>query len=71
MPEKPIFHDMLLVRKPISHDLFAAATFVWRAQRTVTIENLTQAARFLKTKASKQEIEDMVKVSEFLNTVCP
>jgi hypothetical protein len=65
------FKGTLTVRKPISHDLFEVATTIWRTQRTVTVANLSEAVKVLGVKADRPAIEDMVKVSEALNMICP
>jgi len=71
MARRPLFEGSLVVRKPISHALFDAATAVWKTSRTVTVEKLTETTRSLGVKATPEQIEDMVRVSEFLNTICP
>lgn len=68
--EKPI-EMKIRVSKPVTRDLYAAATFIWSTGRKVTRENLMALVKTQKIEADERSIDDMVKISDFLDMVCP
>jgi ribosomal protein L12E/L44/L45/RPP1/RPP2 len=61
----------LRISKPIQRDLYDAATFIWRTGQKVTKENLSAIVKAHHIKVDKASIEDMVKLSDFLDMICP
>ncbi len=70
--ETPKFEieETLRITRPVTRELYEAATFLWQTGRKVNEENLTKMADNLKIDADIPSIKDMVKISDFLDLVC-
>lgn len=69
--EKFAFERTLRIRKQVPNDLYEASELIWRTGRKVTKENLTKTCSALGIKTSRESIEDMLQICDFLDLVCP
>jgi len=61
----------LEVSKPISKTIFAVATAMWQTGQEITETSLTRTCKGMRMTVARENIQDMVKLSDLLNRLCP
>lgn len=59
------------IQKPVTKELYEVAAGIWRIGKKVTVSNLTKTCEALGVKTTRESIEDMVRISDFLDAACP